>query len=72
VRTAAENSPTDCKSIKVKRLFFWFAERCNHTWQPKIDRSSINLGKGKCTLVRGGELDPTYNITVPEKMDDGD
>ena len=59
----------DCKSVKVKRLFFWFAERHNHAWLPKIDRSSIDLGKGKRMLVRGGKLDPTYNITVPEKMD---
>ena len=62
---------TDCKSIKVKRLFFWFAERHNHAWLPKIDRASIDLGKGKRMLVRGGKLDPKYNITVPEKMDAG-
>jgi len=61
----------DCKSVKVKRLFFWFAERHNHAWLPKIDRSCIDLGKGKRMLVRGGKLDPTYNITVPEKMDAG-
>jgi hypothetical protein len=61
----------DCKSVKVKRLFFWFAERHNHPWLPKIDRSNIDLGKGKRMLVRGGKLDPKYNITVPEKMDAG-
>jgi hypothetical protein len=61
----------DCKSVKVKRLFFWFAERHNHAWLPKIDRSAIDLGKGKRMLVRGGKLDPKYNITVPEKMDAG-
>jgi hypothetical protein len=62
---------TDCRSVKVKRLFFWFAERHNHAWLPKIDRAGIDLGKGKRMLVRGGKLDPTYNITVPEKMDAG-
>jgi len=61
----------DCKSVKVKRLFFWFAERHNHAWLPKIDRSAIDLGKGKRMLVRGGKLDRKYNITVPEKMDAG-
>jgi len=61
----------DCKSVKVKRLLFWFAERHNHAWLPKIERSAIDLGKGKRMLVRGGKLDPTYNITVPEKMDAG-
>ena len=62
---------TDCKNIKVKRLFFWFGERHNHAWLSKIDRSAIDLGKGKRMLVRGGRLDPKYNITVPEELDGG-
>lgn len=62
---------TDCKNVKVKRLFFWFAERHNHAWLAKIDRSAIDLGKGKRMLVRGGKLNPTYNITVPGDLDDG-
>lgn len=61
----------DCKNVKVKRLFFWFAERHNHTWLQKIDRSTIDLGKGKRMLVRGGKLDPKYDITVPENLDAG-
>lgn len=61
----------DCKSVKVKRLFFWFAERHNHAWLQKIDRSAIDLGKGKRMLVRGGKLDPKYNITVPENINAG-
>lgn len=59
----------DCKSVKVKRLFLWFAERHNHVWLRRLDRSRINLGKGKRMLVRGGKLDPKYNITVPENLD---
>jgi hypothetical protein len=62
----------DCKNVKVKRLFFWFAERHNHAWLQRIDRSAIDLGKGKRMLVRGGKLDPKYNITVPENLDGGD
>ncbi|NWF82203.1 MAG: type IV toxin-antitoxin system AbiEi family antitoxin [Bryobacteraceae bacterium] len=61
----------DCKNVKVKRLFFWFADRHNHAWLQKIDRSAIDLGKGKRMLVRGGKLDPKYNITVPENLDAG-
>lgn len=60
-----------CKSVKVKRLFFWFAERHNHAWLQKIDQSAIDLGKGKRMLVRGGKFDPKYNITVPENLDAG-
>jgi hypothetical protein len=61
----------DCKNVKVKRLFFWFAERHNHAWLQKLDRSGIDLGKGKRMLVRGGKLDPKYNITVPENLGAG-
>jgi hypothetical protein len=62
---------TDCKSVKVKRLFFWFAERHNHAWLQKLDRSKVDLGMGKRMLVRDGKLDTKYNITVPEKLDGG-
>jgi hypothetical protein len=58
---------SECKSVKVKRLFFWFAERHNHAWLQKID----HLGKGKRMLVRGGKLETKYNITVPENLDAG-
>jgi Transcriptional regulator, AbiEi antitoxin, Type IV TA system/Transcriptional regulator, AbiEi antitoxin N-terminal domain len=55
----------DCKSVKVKRLFFFFADRHGHAWLKRLDRSRIDLGKGKRMLVRGGKLDPAYQITVP-------
>ena len=61
----------ECRSVKVKRLFFWFAERHNHVWLQKLDHSKIDLGKGKRMIVKGGKLDPKYNITVPEDMDGG-
>jgi hypothetical protein len=61
----------DCRSVKVKRLFFWFAERHNHAWLQKLDRKVIDLGRGKRMLVRGGKLDPKFNITVPENLDAG-
>jgi hypothetical protein len=60
-----------CQSVKVKRLFLWFAERHQHAWLKKLDRKNIDLGRGKRMLVRGGKLDPTYNITVPESIDAG-
>jgi hypothetical protein len=61
----------DCKSVKAKRLVFWFAERHTHAWLQKLDRSAVDLGKGKRMLVRGGKLDTKYNITVPENLDAG-
>jgi hypothetical protein len=59
----------DCRSIKVKRLFFFFADRHRHAWLRRIDKSAIDLGKGKRMLVRGGTLNTAYQITVPEAFD---
>lgn len=61
----------DCRSVKVKRLFFWFAERHGHAWLKRLERGGIDLGRGKRMLVRGGKLDARYNITVPESLDAG-
>ena len=54
-----------CRSVKVKRLFFFFADRHSHAWLSKLDRSRIDLGSGKRALVKGGKYDPRYQITVP-------
>lgn len=58
-----------CRSVKVKRLFLWFAERHGHAWLKKLDRKDVDLGQGKRMLVKGGRLDPKFNITVPESID---
>jgi len=57
-----------CQSVKVKRLFFFFADRHNHAWLKRLERSRIDLGKGKRALVPGGRLVPKYGITVPESL----
>lgn len=54
-----------CNSIKVKRLFMVMAREYNYPWFNKIDTSTINFGKGKRELVKGGVLDPEYQITIP-------
>jgi len=59
----------DCRNVKVKRLFFFFADRHQHGWLKHIDKQAIDLGKGKRMIVRGGKLDPGYQITVPEDLD---
>lgn len=58
----------DCASVKVKRLFFFFADRHKHPWLKKLDKETVELGSGKRMLVKGGVLDPTYHITVPEDL----
>ena len=59
----------DCRSIKVKRLFFFFADRHQHAWLKRINRKAVDLGKGKRMLVKGGKLDAKHLITVPEDLD---
>jgi hypothetical protein len=56
------------RSIKVKRLFFWLATRHAHAWLGKLDPTAYDLGSGKRLLARGGVLDPTWQITVPEAL----
>jgi hypothetical protein len=58
----------DCKSVKVKRLFFFFADRHAHAWLKPLKDEKFDLGTGKRMLVKGGKLDPAYQITVPEDL----
>jgi hypothetical protein len=57
-----------CASVKVKRLFLFFADRHRHAWRSRLDMSRVDLGSGKRVLVKGGKLDPHYNITVPSDL----
>ena len=59
---------TECESVKVKRLFFFFADRHPHAWRKRLDATAFDLGHGKRMLVRGGKLDKRYQITVPEDL----
>lgn len=55
-----------CRSIKVKRLFLYLAEKQNLPWIKKMDTARVNLGKGKRSLVQGGHFDSKYQISVPK------
>ena len=60
------------ENVKVRRLFYWFAERNQHAWFKKLPSplslDKLGLGSGKRMLVQGGKLDTKYMITVPEDM----
>lgn len=58
-----------CRSVKVKRLFFFFADRHKHAWLKRLDKNAVDLGEGKRMLVKKGKLNKAYQITVPEDMD---
>ncbi|MCU5783543.1 hypothetical protein MA04_02843 [Alcanivorax balearicus MACL04] len=55
-----------CRHVRVKRLFFFFADRHPYPWRKRLDPADYDLGSGKRSVVRGGRLDRTYLITVPE------
>jgi hypothetical protein len=59
-----------CRSVKVKRLFFFFADRHRHAWLKHVERAAIDLGSGKRMLVKEGKFDPAYQITVPKELDE--
>lgn len=59
---------TSCKSIKVKRLFFWFADRYKYSWLKHLNTEDYDLGSGKRSLVEGGVLDKKYLITLPRDL----
>jgi hypothetical protein len=66
--SALQSNLVDCRSVKVKRLFFFFADRHRHGWLARLDKEKIDLGSGNRVLVKGGKLDPHYHITVPEDL----
>ena len=57
-----------CSNVKVKRLFFWYAERVGYSWVNKLDYSEFDLGKGKRVIAAQGKLDKKYLITVPKNL----
>jgi hypothetical protein len=57
-----------CRKIKVKRLFFVFADRHNHTWRNQLEPSQFMLGTGDRALVKGGRIHPRYRIMVPREF----
>ena len=56
----------NCRSVKVKRLFLYLAEKHRHSWFNDLNLNNINLGSGKRVIVKNGKLNKKYNITVPK------
>jgi len=43
-----------CSNVKVKRLFFWLADRAGYVWLNKLDYREFNLGKSKLVIAIKG------------------
>lgn len=54
-----------CRNVKVRRLFFVFADHHQHAWRKYVDASNIDFGSGPRALMKGGKFHPVYRIYVP-------
>lgn len=61
-----------CNSVKVKRLFFYLADKTNHSWLKHLDRSRIDFGKGNRSFVKNGRYISKYKITVPKELENNE
>jgi len=58
----------NCRSVKVKRLFLYLAEKVNHQWFRFIDLSVIDLGKGNRRLAKESVYISKYQISIPREL----
>ena len=54
-----------CSSIKVKRLFLYLSEKCDHPYFHELDLTSIDLGSGKVVIAPGGKYHAKWKISLP-------
>lgn len=59
-----------CRSVKVKRLFLYMAEKANHPWFKRLDLSNVTLGSGPRSFAKGGVSIAKYNIIIPKELAD--
>ncbi len=60
-----------CKSVKAKRLFFWFTQRYQYPYSQHLQSNDFDLGSGKRRVAKDGVLDKDLLITVPKEMQEG-
>lgn len=51
-----------CQSVKVKRLFMYFASKTSYPWVNKLDK--IDLGSGVRIIDKTGKYDKMYNLII--------
>ena len=59
-----------CRSVKVKRLFLYLAEKADHAWLRHINLAEIDLGSGKRSIMAGGVYNAKYQITVDKELEE--
>jgi hypothetical protein len=66
--SAVQTLLEQCKSVKVKRLFLYFAEKVGHSWFEDLDTSKVELGKGVRRIVPNGKYVSKYELMLPEEL----
>lgn len=59
---------SECKSIKVKRLFLYMAGKAGHQWLKYFNADHVDTGKGDRAIVKGGVYIPEYKISIPQEL----
>jgi N-acetylglutamate synthase-like GNAT family acetyltransferase len=57
-----------CRSVKVKRLFLYMAEKAKHDWFQYLNLEKVDLGSGKRSIVKNGIYNSNYKITVSKEL----
>ena len=57
-----------CRSVKVKRLFLYMADKAGHDWLKRLNRHNITLGTGDRAIIKGGVYISDYGLTLPETL----
>lgn len=57
-----------CKSIKVKRLFLFMADKASLPVMNHLDLSRIDLGSGNRAVVANGHYDAKYRLVLPKEL----
>ena len=54
-----------CRSIKIKRLFLYMAEKAGQDWLRDLDSSRFDLGTGDRAITKGGVYVSSYGLSLP-------
>ena len=60
----------NCRSIKVKRLFLYMADKANLPVFKKLKLKTIHLGNGDRSIVKNGTYNSKYKISLPKELID--
>jgi len=58
----------ECTSFKVRRLIALFGDELQLPWFKRLNLDSIDFGRGRRSLVKGGKMHPKYLLTVPTTL----